>query len=376
METKKDARLWSTALIVLFCAFIGVMGALYMILPKRDFSEKEKRSLAALPEFTLRSVTGGTAEARFEEWMSDHVPGREGWVSLNAHYELLCGRNGLSGVLLGRSSRLYAAPAALDEAALRRRCEKIREFARATGLPATVLLVPESGFMNQGDLPRPHAEYKDGEAAALAREALGEVPLIWMEERYADAAAPTLYYRTDHHYTSRGAFLAFSAYAESLGLAAPAEAEYAVETAEGFYGSMYARAGVWEIPPEPVEIWRHPAQEGAMVRFEDGREADSLFFPEHLEEMDKYPVFLDGNHALVDIDTGRAEGETLLVVRDSFGHCFAPFAATAFKRVVLVDLRYYHQPVGELAAGIGADRLLLLYGMDTFLTDLNLAWLR
>ena len=377
-EKRKNARLWNGLLIALFCAFLGGMGALYLFLPKQAFSEREKRVLPALPAPTLRTLTDGSWEARFETWMSDHAPGREGWVSLNAHYELASGRNGLyAGVLRGRSGRLYAAPAALDAEAVTRRCERIARFAGETGLPTAVLLIPESGAMNPDDLPVPHAAYRDGEALSLIADALDGVPLIDFAAACSGADPRPLYYRTDHHYTARGAYLAFCAYLEALGRTPPAEEEFSVEEYPGFLGSMYARAGLWEVPAESVGLWKHPLQEGVRVTFDD-REgaADSLFFPEHLAELDKYPVFLDGNHALADIDSGRTEGETLLIVRDSFGHCFAPFAETAFRRVVLVDLRYYHQSVAELARAVDADRVLFLYGMDTFLTDANFAWLR
>ena len=103
--------------------------------------------------------------------------------------------------------------------------------------------------------------------------------------------------------------------------------------------------------------------------------AASLFFPAHLEELDKYPVYLDGNHALVTIENPASDGGTLLVVRDSYAHCLSTFLAGDYARIVLIDLRYYRGSASQLAADVGADELLFLYGMENLRTDNNAAWL-
>ena len=373
--SKRSRLLGRRVLIALFCLYLGGMAALYVVLPKRDFSENEKRVLAKLPALTASTATDGSFESGFEKWMSDHVPFRDALVGLHALYEQASGRNGLSGVIRSTDGRLLAAPAELDAEDIARKCGRIDKLAAATGLPTAVMLIPENGYMHEGVLPSPHATYKDAEAARLVSESLKNADFIWPEERFAELSGAELYYRADHHYTSRGAYEACRLYAEKTGLPMPARETYRVETVEGFHGSMYAKAGLWGTPAETVELWQSPATEDVTVTFDDRDPAHSLFFREHLAEMDKYPVFLDGNHALVTIDTGN-EGERLLLVRDSFGHCFAPFAADCFSKIVLVDLRYYHKPVSKLAQQEKIDRILVLYGMDTFMTDSNFGWLK
>ncbi len=363
------------ALIAVFCGLIGAMAALYWLLPKQGFSEKEKRVLAPLPKLTAASLLDGSAESDLETWMADHVPGRDQWVGLNALYELACGRNGLGGVIRDRGGRLLAAPAPLDEAELLDKCRRIDKLARNLDLPVTLLLIPESGYMRSASLPRLHPAYRDGEAAALIAGALEDAAFLWPEARFAEMDPDALYYRTDHHFTSRGAYEACALYAQSLGLQLPEPSAFDVETVEGFQGSQYAKSGLWGTPAECIELWRGPAEGDVEVAFDDREASDSMFFPEHLSEMDKYPVFLDGNHPLVTLTTHR-EGENLLIVRDSFGHCFAPFAAECFGKIVLVDLRYYHRKLGKLVEDEQIDRVLILYGMDSFMTDSNFGWLK
>lgn len=358
-----------------FCGFIGVFAALYWLLPRQDFSEKEKRVLSALPKLTVASVLDGSTESAVEDWMSDHVPGRETLVGLNAWYEVASGRNGLNGVIWDGEDRLTAGPAALDETDVQAKCRRINALAQKLGKPVTLLLIPESGYMRQSSLPRLHAAYHDEEAVRLVSETLDGVDFIWPEQRFRALDADALYYRTDHHFTSRGAYEACALYVQSLGMALPERDAYDVEVVEGFRGSQYAKSGLWYVPAEAVELWRGTADDHVVVEFDDRAPSNSMFFPEHLAAMDKYPVFLDGNHACVTITTGRT-GENLLIVRDSFGHCFAPFAAECFEKIVLVDLRYYHRRLGQLVDDEEIDRVLVLYGMDSFMTDSNFGWMK
>lgn len=363
-------------LILLFCAYIFVFALLYAVLPKHEFSEKEKRVLSSFPEVSFSAIMDGSFESGFETWMSDHVPGRDSLVGVNANYELISGRNGLNGVIKVGDDRLYAAAEKLDAEAVINKCARINAFAETTGLPTDVLLVPTSGYIYQDELPM-HAPYQDGELAKLVSENLNsDIGFIWPEERLRGLSDVQLYYNTDHHFTSRGAYEICSLYAGHAGAVMPSRDFYHVETVEGFYGSMYAKAGFWNVQPDTLEIWHSRNLQDVQVSFDDREGANQVFFTEHLQEMDKYPVFLDGNHGLVTIETGKDRGKNLLLIRDSFGHCFAPFAADAFKRIVLVDLRYYRKPVSELAREMEIDRTLVLYGVDTFLTDTNFGWLK
>ena len=64
----------------------------------------------------------------------------------------------------------------------------------------------------------------------------------------------------------------------------------------------------------------------------------SLYFYNHLKEDDKYPVFLDGNHPLTTIENTKAPNGTIILIKDSFSHCFAPFLAENYRKVILVDM--------------------------------------
>ena len=102
-----------------------------------------------------------------------------------------------------------------------------------------------------------------------------------------------------------------------------------------------------------------------------------VFYEERLDEIDKYTVYLDGNHSMVRIENPDNAGKgKLLVIRDSYANCLGCFLAESYETVVLVDLRYYKNPVSELYAQEGFDDVLISYSLSNFMTDTNLVWLR
>ena len=151
---------------------------------------------------------------------------------------------------------------------------------------------------------------------------------------------------------------------------------FTVESFDGFYGSTYSRSGLWLTKGESVELWNA----GGSFRVTNGESetvSNDLFYRQRLEELDKYTVYLDGNHSLVRIENTEAQGKgKLLVIRDSYANCLGTFLAHSYESVVLVDLRYYKNPVSELLAAEEFTDVLICYSLGNFMTDTNMIFLR
>ena len=189
-----------------------------------------------------------------------------------------------------------------------------------------------------------------------------------------------IYYKTDHHWTSLGAYTAYGRYCEDNSLEATRMDEFEVSTYENFYGTTYSSSGYFLRDPDTLEVWENKdLSDSIKVTITEGSTTgtfDSMYFEEHLTEDDMYPVFLDGNHALVTVENTKAKSDdTILIIKDSFAHCAAPFFAENYAKVIMVDLRYYKMPVSEIVKTEGVDDILFLYGMNNFCTDTNLAYL-
>ncbi|MEA4854065.1 MAG: DHHW family protein [Christensenella sp.] len=372
----------SMILIVVFCAFIGGMFVLFLALPKVQTSQEERRVLEKAPELSFQSVTDGSFEDSAERYISDHFPGRKVWLGINAYYNLLTGRNGESGMYAGKDNYLIATPINFDQSKLDANIGAINAFAENTDVPVSVMIVPSTGYVMEELLPENHKVYPDAEILDQAQSAFaGKTGWIDLRETFlAQSTKQQLYYKTDHHWTSEGAYLAYTEYADSMGFTPLARDIFTVETTDGFYGTSYAKSCLWLTPPDTLEIWRYPIRVTVEIKDDNKPEpvfSDTMFFEDRLSETDKYSVFLDGNHSMARIMNPDAKGGKLLIIKDSFAHCMAPFLAKEYSEIDMVDLRYFkRQSVSELMKERGITQVLVLYGVDDFVNDNNISFLQ
>ncbi len=363
---------------VLFCAFLFAFLALFLFLPEQNYSEKEKRYLAEKPELTWENVSTGGFSEDVETYLADHMPGRDFFVGMNAYVDLLTNRQVTKDIYLAEGNRLVEKPVVWNEAAAQRNMDAINKFAASVDRPVDFMLVPSAGYVLQDTVTGLSDPYTDDRIIssiyAMAGKNLNCRDLLPAFTGSEDTGK--LYYRTDHHWTSLGAYTAYSAYMDMLGRQYPTQLEFAVESHEGFWGSTYSRSGLWMIPSEPVELWKNETA-FTVTNSESEQPHHGLFYTERLEELDKYTVYLDGNHSLVTIQNPDAVGKgKLLVIRDSYANCLGAFLANSYETVTLVDLRYYKKPVSELLAGGEYTDVLICYSLSNFMTDGNFVWLR
>lgn len=363
---------------VLFCGFLFSMLALFLLLPRQNFSEKEKRYLAETPNLTWKTLLSGEFGENVENWLADHVPGRDFFVGFSAYYDKLTGRQVTKDIYVAEGDRLVEAPVKWDQSAVDKNMSAINAFAQTAGRKVDLMIVPSAGFCMEQTVQGLQDPYNDTQIIrdiyALAGQNVNTLDLIPAFTEVQDPQA--LFYRTDHHWTSRGAYAAYKAYMGSLGRDYLEADAFTVTSYDGFLGSTYSRSGLWLTEGESIELW----DSGTAFTVTNGDTDavhDSLFYMERLEELDKYTVYLDGNHSTVRIHNPAAAGKgTLLVIRDSYSNCLGTFLANSYENVILVDLRYYKNPVSELLAQEDITDILVCYSIGNFLTDTNLIWLR
>lgn len=374
-------KIKNCACTFVFLAFILTFAILLVALPHSDYSENEKRVLAEFPEFTPKSVMDGSFTKGLETYINDHFPCRDLFVGIHAYYNQLIGRGNASGIYSLSDGSLVSAPAAVDEGKCNRNLAMLESFADKLSLPTAIIIMPSAGYIKSEQLPFGAGEYSDDLIFASAGSTFGDVELIDLRELYKneESSGKDIYYNTDHHVTSYGSYLAYLEYCKLRGIT-PTEGHTDIEVLHDFYGTGYSQSGLWLTRPDTLEIWHSPLGYSFCVTVDDITEKktfDGLYVDAHREKLDKYPVFLDGNHAITTItNESLEEGKTLLIVKDSYAHCFSTFACDQYKTVCLVDLRYYRGSVSDVAAEIGADELLYIFGAENLATLSELALLR
>lgn len=376
---KKKRRL---APMIIFLVFVFLMTTLFIVTPKTNYSSLEKRYLEDFPEAKIEAVANGEFEDGFEKFFADHFPIRNMWVGMNAYANFFVGNNGSNGVYNADEGYLINEPVS-DDNRIDTNLGSLTDFKESIDVDMTFLLVPSTGYIMKDELPTVHNEYKDDEYFNDIKPKLEKSGIEFVDTRSRFKSevqsGNQLYYRTDHHWTTLGAYTAYSQLMTSLGIEPSKKSEHKIDSYPGFYGTTYSTSGFWFNMSDKIELWRNPkVEKNISLEITEGSETkkyDTMYFTDHLKEDDKYPVFIDGNHALETITNKSVKSGRVLVIKDSFAHSMAPFLAESYNTVTLVDMRYYKNNVSELVKKGKYDEVIVIYGIDNFATDTDLVWL-
>lgn len=355
-------------LTAFFCLFLGGLLVWHILLPDRAASETENRTLAQVPAFSWESLRDGSYTDAVEEYFADQFPLRDGWTGLKARAELLIGKSEFNGVYLCGDT-LISRVGTPDSALVEKNLGYVRRLAEKTDAKITLGLIPSAAEVWQEKLP--------AGAESWDQSALLEESGIGFRAALASHAGEPVFYRTDHHWTSLGAFYGANALLEGLGREPLKENDFTVEIAStDFHGTLYSTSGVHWLEPDAIELWVE--EDGLSVTsWRNGSpEEAALYDRSYLEKKDKYSAFLGGNQPLCVIQNKNVtDGSKLLLIRDSYADSLAPFLSQRFSEVHLLDLRYYRASAAQYAAENGIGEIVVLYSVQNFISDRNLVLL-
>ncbi len=363
---------------VMFCLFLFMLSGMLLFGGTREYSETEKRYLAEPPEWSWSAVRSGSFQKQLEDWTADQFPARDFWVGIHSYAQLLMGRNSLQDVYFCKEDYLISAPAAQDLTVFQNNLERFDAFAKDCGVPVSLMMVPSAGWLKEELLPAGHLTYPDERQYAMAEEIVRHMTVIDPSEALREAdLRQAVQYRTDHHLTAYGNYILSDCWLRHQGLQSVPKEHYSVEQSDHFYGSSWSGSGYRLTKPDVLELWDSGAEVQVTIT-DPGKDviiSDSLFFREHLDELDQYPVYLDGNHCQTVIENPEGTEGTLLILKDSYAHCFAAMVAERYEKIILMDLRYFRGDISQMIRDYAVDQVLILYGTSTLLTDTNSAWL-
>ena len=363
----------NNVIILLFSLFIAGFFFANLFLPDNSFSPKENRNLQTLPRFSTRSLFRGSFTRDFEDYCADQFAGRDQWIALKARLELAQGKGENNGVFLCEGERLiepFSAPSAEE---LERRIGIVNALEEASSAPVTLSLIPTASEIYGDLLPAGAAndsqEKVTEEVSSRFNGKTADLLSVLRENRDND-----VFYRTDHHWTSRGAFLASQILGNALGYSTSEERGVSPETvSEDFFGTTYSSSGFFWVAPDRMETLLPEPADLIVERYDSTEPARStLYHPEMLATKDKYRFFLGGNSPRVVLSTGKEDLPSLLILRDSYADSLVPFLTGHFSSIHLLDLRYYRESVLDYIRTQNIDQVLVLYSVSNFCTDSNL----
>ena len=375
-------RTYSRFLTAFFCLFLGGLLAWHVFLPDRARSETENRTLAQRPVFSWAALADGSFTADVEDYFADQFPLRDGWTGLKARAEQLLGKREFNGVYLCGDT-LIAKVDPPPENLEKRNLTHAARLAERTEIPVYLGLIPSAAEIWREKLPA-GAESWDQSSFIAQGAALEGVKPVDLLGALSAHAGEDIFYRTDHHWTSLGAYYGYAALMETLGRAdevVPLSQYQKTTVSTEFYGTVFSSSGVRWVAPDEMDVY--VPEDGVTVTSPTyganwqlvSEEARQLYDESYLAKKDKYSMFLGGQQALGVVKTPNADKPKLLLVRDSYSDSLVPFLTPHFSEIHLVDLRYNKQSTTQYIKDNGIDLAVVLYSVPNFVSDSNLVWL-
>ncbi|MCI8382677.1 MAG: hypothetical protein HFI07_12985 [Lachnospiraceae bacterium] len=350
-------------------AGILVLAVWFVLAPKKEFSENENRYLTKMPSFTAKTVFSGEYTESLSDWIADHFPMRDLFMGVKTEVEIVSGRREINRIYIGEDNYLierYEAPENTER--ITDTLVKFYDRVKDTGVDVRLMLVPTAVTIYEDKLPAYAPEADQMETAKLLYEATGIPAVDCSEKLLAGAQEGQIYYRTDHHWTTFGAYLGYTAYCEEEGIEpVPLEALEAETVTEEFAGTLYSKVNDYTHMKDAITVYTNP-EDRLRVTYEDtGEVSDSLYNFDYLQEKDKYSLFLNNIHPLVEIENETAPSDdVLMLIKDSYANSMVPFLTHHYKKIYVFDTRYYKDgPSSFLEEHGEVTDVLILYNMNT-----------
>ena len=375
------SKRYAIFITALFCCFLGVFLTANALTPDKEFSELENRVLEQRPTPSLKTLASGAFMEDFETYTTDQFVGRDFWVGAKARLEALMGKQENNGVYFCDQDTLITRFDTPDAQQVSTNLGYVKEFAQKASVPVYFGLIPSSAEVWADRLPAgaPNASQKDVvDQAAAAVTSAQSINLYDAMMAHKDE---DIYYRTDHHWTSLGAYYGYEAIMKAMGITPVPLSDYQKTTvSDDFYGTVFSSSGVRWVKPDQIDIYVPDTGVSVVSHTYDQKgnpveEPRTLYDESFLKVKDKYSFFLGGNQPLGVVKTSHTDAPKLLIIRDSYTDSLVPFLTAHFSEIHLVDPRYYKLSVTQYIQDNDIDQALVLYSVPNFVSDKNLVWI-
>lgn len=378
MKKDRQRKVQEQLVGIIFILILFLFLIINIIVPNKEKSVQENRMLATKPKFRLSSLISGDYDEKFEAYMDDQFVGRDMWRKLKVTVDRICGSRLENGVYIGRNGQLLEQIEVADENHLAANIKAIKSFSESQSkIPVRMMLVPDAANVLNHSLPALAKPEDQTQMFSMVRKDLGDsVEWIDVSTELNKHKTEKIYYKTDHHWTTLGAFYAFQAAAPSLGIEGDLSGKYVSHAvSNSFNGMLASKSGVNLGEKEQIDIYVPTEEDTDLIidYVDEGKRSTSLYDSSKLKEKDQYTVFLGGNSSLLDIRTVSTSTKRLLLVKDSFANSFIPFLTPYYREIVVVDPRYYSGTINDLMDSYRISEVLFLYSGNTFFKDNNIS---
>ena len=406
--------LFSLVMVLFF-----VIGLAFFARP--DKSENEKRDLTKFPKFTVSSFLSGEWTSQVSLWYSDTYPLREGMISANSYLQSLYGLNEeqvisggpaddipdqpmnpsnpddkpefnptddgqgqqISGMYVNGNTayQLYS----FNEQNSRSYVALINKFASQVDGKAKVydMIVPlHYQIALSRDTAAKYGASDNENAINYMYSGMSEsIVKVDVLPELISHNSEYLYYRTDHHWTARGAYYAYVSFCEAKGISPTPLESFERLQFDGFLGTLYAEANQpsdMKNDPDYVEAFvpigtnkiTVTERNGNVTEYQVVNTKTDIWYP---AAGSKYNCFIAGDNPISEIhNESKTDGSSIVIVKESYGNAFVPFLVDSYETVYVIDYRYWSGDLSEFVIENGIDDVLFLNVINITSTSVRL----
>ena len=228
-------------------------------------------------------------------------------------------------------------------------------------VPKNCAFNPPAGYTDPYDRTKAHIEATYG----MLSEGIKAADIFGIMTEHRDEY---LFYRTDHHWTSLGAYYASVAFCNANDIVPYALDTYETVVKTGFLGTFYGWAGkpasLKENPDYTVAHYPHTGY--SMIAGNSGNWYNTSALNYNYNNY--AGMFISGDNPLTVITTANKNGRTLMIFKESYGNAFVPYMIDYFEQIVVVDIREETKGTGALIEQYGVTDVIFINNCQAAIT--------
>lgn len=362
---------------IVFLLFLSIVLLYFIVADDKEMSESENRVLQKRPSLTLSAFLDGSFTKSFESWLSDQFPLRDSLVSLKTLVDRTTGKKEQNSVYFGKEGFLFEKQSAFDGNKVKTITTAVEGFLKKYNIENKAFIVsPNSSYVLKEYLPSYVEQPSQKQQLDFIKKQLNKSGAVFIDcEKIFSAQTDKtkLFYRTDHHWTTKAAYLTFSELIKQWDINTDKVKFDFYTVANDFEGTLSSASGATGVKDE-VEICM-PQKKGFsyVLNYESqGVKKATMFDNSKLETKNKYEVFLGGNFDKIEILTNNTDMDSLLIFKDSYANCMIPMLTPFFSKIVVIDPRYYSDDISSVMEENDFSHILFLYNLNTLLEDTSI----
>ena len=201
--------------------------------------------------------------------------------------------------------------------------------------------LPEKYRSQVGNLQKPYIDelYSSLSPDIITVDAYSKIKNDYFKGNY-------MYFRTDHHWTARGAYSAYEAFAEKAGFEKTPLSEFEVRKVDRFLGTFYSATYDKKLSANPDFVKYYAPKNNYTVTNYDKNgnitTTNGYIVANRVSgDSNGYLVFMGGDIPLSVIETDAGTGRSIIVFKESYGNAFIPFLAGNFDKIYVADIRTF-----------------------------------